>query len=142
MPPGGHSPASIEIVVPAHNEARRLPDGLAALAFLRQEGEYKMAPRPDLVLLDLNMPQMNGHSVLAAARRNPVLLSLPIVIFSGSGDQGDIDQSYALGANWYVRKPLGLEEFFQAVTTAVEQWATFHAEPHESATLIRADLKA
>ena len=91
-----------------------------------------MALRPDLVLLDLNMPRMDGYSVLAAVRHDPVFLSLPIVIFSSSGDQADIEQSYALGANWYVRKPLGLEEFFQAVKTAVEQWATFHAEPHEN----------
>ena len=119
-----------------------VPDGLEALAFLHHEGPYTAAPQPDLMLLDLNMPRKDGHSVLAEVRRDPVLLCLPVVIFSSSGKQADIDKSYELGANWYVRKPLGLEEFFQAVRTAVEQWATFQAEPSESPTLIRADLKA
>jgi CheY-like chemotaxis protein len=119
-----------------------VPDGLEALAFLHQEGPYTAAPRPDLVLLDLNMPRKDGHSVLAEVRHDPALLCLPIVIFSSSGEQADIDKSYELGANWYVRKPLGLEEFFQAVKTAVEQWATFEAEPSESPTLIRAELKS
>ena len=119
-----------------------VPDGFEALAFLHREGPYATAPRPDLMLLDLNMPRKDGHSVLAEVRCDPTLLCLPVVIFSSSGKQADIDKSYELGANWYVRKPLGLEDFFQAVRTAVEQWATFQAEPSESPTLIRADLKS
>jgi chemotaxis family two-component system response regulator Rcp1 len=117
-------------------------DGVEALAFLHQEDPYTAAPRPDLVLLDLNMPRKDGHSVLAEVRREPTLLGLSIVVFSGSSNQTDIDKSYELGANWYVSKLLALEEFFQTVKTAVEQWATFQVEPSESPTLIRAELKS
>src|SRR5262245_31225645 len=119
-----------------------VPDGLVALAFLRQQVPFAQTPRPDLVLLDLNLPQKDGHSVLAEVRREPALLGLPVVVFSSSGKQDDIERSYALGANWYMSKPLALDEFFQAVRTMVEQWASFEARPNESPTLIRADLSA
>jgi two-component system response regulator len=117
-----------------------VPDGFAALAFLHQQTPFAQAPRPDLVLLDLNLPQKDGHSVLAEVRRAPALQGLPIVVFSSSSNAEDIERSYALGANWYMSKPLALEEFFQAVRTMVEQWANFHAGPHESPTLVRTDL--
>jgi DNA-binding response OmpR family regulator len=116
-----------------------VPDGEKALAFLRREGLYTKAPRPDLVLLDLNLPQRDGHSILAEIRRDPALLHLPVVIFSSSTKQDDVDKSYELGANLYVRKPLGLEEFFQAVRMVMERWASFRAAPHDSPA-IRADL--
>jgi chemotaxis family two-component system response regulator Rcp1 len=119
-----------------------VPDGFAALAFLHQQAPFADAPRPDLVLLDLNLPQRDGHSVLAEVRREPALQGLPIVVFSSSGKQDDIERSYELGANWYMSKPLALEEFFQTVRTMVEQWASFQAGPHESPTLVRADLSA
>jgi two-component system, chemotaxis family, response regulator Rcp1 len=106
-----------------------VPDGHAALAFLRQEGVYSAAPRPDLMLLDLNLPGIDGQSVLAAVRRDPAFLCLPIVIFSSSGHQADSDQSYTLGANGHMRKPVGLDEFFQVVKTAVEQWARGYEPP-------------
>jgi CheY-like chemotaxis protein len=119
-----------------------VPDGFAALAFLRQQAPFAQAPRPDLVLLDLNLPQKDGHSVLAEVRREPALLGLPMVVFSSSGKQDDIERSYALGANWYMSKPLALDEFFQAVRAMVEQWASFQAGPNESPTWVRADLSA
>jgi two-component system, chemotaxis family, response regulator Rcp1 len=119
-----------------------VPDGLEALTFLRREEPYREAPRPDLVLLDLNIPGKDGHSVLAEVRREPTLLGLPVVVFSSSSKQEDIDKSYALGANWYVRKPLGLEEFFATVRSTVEQWAAFQAEPSESPTLVRTDRQS
>jgi two-component system, chemotaxis family, response regulator Rcp1 len=106
-----------------------VPNGHAALAFLRQEGVYSAAPRPDLMLLDLNLPGIDGHSVLAAVRRDPAFLYLPVVIFSSSSHQADIDQSYTLGANGHMRKPVGLEEFFQVVKTMVEQWARGYEPP-------------
>jgi chemotaxis family two-component system response regulator Rcp1 len=117
-----------------------VPDGLAALAFLHQQAPFAQAPRPDLVLLDLNLPRKDGHGVLAEVRQTPALLGLPIVVFSSSSKAEDIERSYALGANWYMSKPLALEEFFQAVRTIVEQWASFQAGPHESPTLVRDDL--
>ena len=117
-------------------------DGLAALAFLHHQAPFADAPRPDLMVLDLNLPQKDGHSVLAEVRQMPALQELPIVVFSSSSNPEDIERSYALGATWYMSKPLGLEEFVRTVRTMVEQWAQFQGGPHESPTLVRADLPA
>jgi two-component system, chemotaxis family, response regulator Rcp1 len=98
-------------------------DGMEALTFLHHEGPFRDAPRPALVMLDLNMPRKNGYSVLADIRQDPDLQHLPVVIFSSSGAQQDIDRSYALGANAYVKKPFGMAEYFQAIRTLVEYCA-------------------
>lgn len=86
-------------------------DGVQALAFLRREGRFDSAPRPDLVLLDLNMPMMDGREVLAAVKSDTALRQIPIVVFTTSALDSDIVTSYSAHANAYVTKPLDLDEF-------------------------------
>ena len=91
-------------------DLRVVSNGEQALAFLRQEGEYRSAERPDLLLLDLNLPGLDGQEVLAEIRSDPHLKLIPVVIFSTSSDPEDINNSYKLGANCYLQKPADLEE--------------------------------
>lgn len=91
-------------------------DGHDAVAFLRRTGPYRDAPRPDVILLDLNMPRMNGRQVLAEIKTDPLLRSIPILVFTTSQDPQDIAASYDLHANAYITKPINLDEF----TTAIE----------------------
>jgi CheY-like chemotaxis protein len=90
-------------------------DGAEALAFLRREGEYDDAPRPDLVLLDLNMPRMDGRQVLAAVKADKELRTIPIVVLTTSRAPADILGSYELHANAYVTKPMNLDELTAVV---------------------------
>ena len=84
-------------------------DGVEALAFLRREGKYADAPRPDLILLDLNMPRMDGRAFLSEMRADDNLRGIPVVVLTTSQSDEDILKSYKLGANCYVTKPVGLD---------------------------------
>src|SRR5271168_3088567 len=86
-------------------------DGVEALAFLRHEGVFADAPRPDLTLLDLNMPRMDGRQALALIKNDESLKSIPVVILTTSDAEGDIAKSYQLHANCYLRKPVQLNAF-------------------------------
>ncbi len=99
-------------------------DGLEAMAFLRREGKYAEAPRPDLILLDLNLPRMDGRTLLAEIRADNNLKSIPIVVLTTSQAEEDIVKSYRLGANCYITKPVGLAEFARVVNTVEEFWFT------------------
>ena len=90
-------------------------DGADALSFLRQEGEYEGRPRPDLVLLDLNLPRMDGREVLQAIKSDPGLASIPVVVLTTSEAEEDIARSYSLHANAYVTKPVDFERFIEVV---------------------------
>ncbi|MFY9558743.1 MAG: response regulator [Terriglobales bacterium] len=90
-------------------------DGEEALAYLRHQGKYAAAPRPDLVILDLSLPRKSGEVVLAEVRSDPDLRQMPVVIFSASRANRDIVRSYELGANCYLSKPGNLPEFFSTV---------------------------
>ena len=90
-------------------------DGVEAMAFLRQEGEYADAPRPDLVLLDLNLPRMDGREVLQAIKSDPELASIPVVVLTTSEAEEDVLRSYSLHANAYVTKPVDFERFIDVV---------------------------
>jgi CheY-like chemotaxis protein len=90
-------------------------DGADALAFLRREGEYVDAPRPDLVLLDLNLPRMDGREVLQEIKSDPGLASIPVVVLTTSEAEEDVLRSYSLHANAYVTKPVDFERFIQVV---------------------------
>ena len=85
-------------------------DGEEALAFLRRQGEYSGAPRPQLVLLDLNLPKMDGREVLAEIKGDDDLRSIPVVVLTTSQSREDILQCYGLKANSYVMKPIGFDE--------------------------------
>lgn len=97
-------------------------DGEQAMAFLRREGKYANETRPDLVILDLNMPRKHGLAVLAEVKADPTLHHTPIVVFSTSEAGNDVFLSYDLGANGYVAKPGNLHDFVSAVQSISEFW--------------------
>lgn len=98
-----------------HNQLHVVNDGEQAMAFLRQEGEYAGRPRPDLVLLDLNLPRMDGRQVLHAIKSDPELSSIPVVVLTTSEAEDDVLRSYSLHANAYVTKPVDFERFIDVV---------------------------
>jgi CheY-like chemotaxis protein len=97
------------------NNLHVVNNGVDALAFLRREGDYADAPTPDLVLLDLNLPRMDGREVLAAVKADPELRSIPVVVLTTSEAEEDVLRSYALHANAYVTKPVDFERFIEIV---------------------------
>ena len=97
-------------------------NGADAMAFLRREGEYADAPRPDLVLLDLNLPRMDGREVLAAVKADEDLRSIPTVMLSSSDRPEDISGSYASAANSYVTKPASLTGLREGVQDLARYW--------------------
>jgi CheY-like chemotaxis protein len=98
-----------------HNRLHVVSDGVAAMAFLRREGEYADVPTPDLVLLDLNLPKMDGREVLAAIKADEVLRTIPVVVLTTSDRAEDVSTSYSLHANAYVTKPVDFERFIEVV---------------------------
>lgn len=97
------------------------PNGLEALAFLRREGVHAQAPRPDLILLDLNMPVMDGRDFLSVVKGDPAFKSIPVVILTTARAGEEIVASYGLGANGYVNKPMDLDQFAE-VARVVEDF--------------------
>ena len=105
-----------------HNNMIVASDGLEAMACLRREGEYGDATRPDLILLDLNLPRMNGFEVLNAIKEDPHLKRIPVVVLTTSQAEQDIIQSYNLYANAYVTKPVDLEQFVKVLKSIEDFW--------------------
>ncbi len=99
-------------------------DGAEALVYLRKKGSFSSSPRPDLILLDLNLPKKNGHEVLTEIKNDPDLKRIPVVIMTGSQAQEDIIKSYKLHANCYVTKPVDVDQFLKVVKTIQEFWFT------------------
>lgn len=97
-------------------------DGANAIAYLRREGPYEGARLPDLVLLDLNLPKVNGREVLAEMKRDDTLRHIPVVILTTSQADQDVVQSYQLGANAYVNKPVDLHQFLNVVSSIKDFW--------------------
>jgi len=107
-------------------------DGAEAMAFLGREGEHANVPRPDLILLDLNLPKKSGREVLEEIKENPALASIPVVILTTSGSETDILQSYRHHANCYIVKPVDLEGFLTVVKGIDNFWLTVVKLPHET----------
>ncbi len=107
-----------------NNEMYIATDGLEALAFLNQEGQYADVPRPDVVLLDLNLPLMNGVEILAKIKADPHLKRIPVIVLTTSEDERDILKSYDLHANAYVTKPVDLERFIEIIGQIEGFWLT------------------
>ncbi len=107
-------------------------DGVEALEFLRRIKNYSDAPRPDLMLLDINMPRKDGCEVLAEIRRDSALKSLPVVIFTSSESEEDIRRAYALGANCYVTKPADIDEMEMVVQAIQQFWLTIAKLPRHT----------
>jgi chemotaxis family two-component system response regulator Rcp1 len=97
-------------------------DGLEALAFLRREGAHAAAPRPDLIVLDLNMPRMDGRELLQAIKSDPALKRIPVVVLSTSAARDDIQRSYDLHANCYLRKPVELDQYQELMQLVERFW--------------------
>jgi CheY-like chemotaxis protein len=107
-------------------------DGVEAMALLRREGKHSHAPRPDLILLDLNLPKMDGREVLAQIKQEPSLKAIPTIILTSSEAEADIIRSYQLHANCYLSKPVRLEEFESLVKCINDFWLTRVRYPQQS----------
>ncbi len=122
------SPTDVLIAREALAEARIIntihvtEDGVEAMQFLRREGQYTNAVRPDLILLDLNLPRKNGREVLAEVKSDELLKSIPVVVLTTSEAEEDVLRSYDLHANCYVVKPVGFENFVNAVRSISDFW--------------------
>lgn len=101
------------------------------MAYLNRTGQYATAPRPDLMILDLNLPKKDGRTVLAEVKTDAKLRSIPVIVFSTSRSTTEIARSYELGANCYVSKPGNLEEYFQVVKSIEGFWFGSASLPRE-----------
>ncbi|MCX6967629.1 MAG: response regulator [Verrucomicrobia bacterium] len=115
------------------NRLHLVEDGVEALAFLHREGSYSDAPRPDLILLDLNLPRKDGRQVLAEIKNDPLLNSIPTVVLTTSSADEDVLQSYNLRANCYITKPVDLEQFMSVIKATQEFWLSIVKLPRPPA---------
>jgi chemotaxis family two-component system response regulator Rcp1 len=124
------SPGDVRLTQEAFRDANRAihlhvaNDGVEAMAFLKHEGRFVDAPRPDLILLDLNLPRMDGREVLAHIKENEDLKTIPTVILTTSESESDIAKSYELQANCYLTKPVQLDAFEALVKSINDFWLT------------------
>jgi chemotaxis family two-component system response regulator Rcp1 len=105
-----------------HNQVNVVPDGVEAMAYLRKQGKYANATRPDVILLDLNMPRKDGREVLKEVKEDPDLRRIPVVILTMSQAEQDILKSYDLHANCYISKPVDLTQFNKVVQSIENFW--------------------
>jgi CheY-like chemotaxis protein len=104
------------------NNLNVVSDGVAALEFLRRKGPYTKATRPDVILLDLNLPRKDGREVLAEIKEDPDLKRIPVVVITSSSAEEDVLRSYNLHANCYISKPVDLEQFVTVVKSIEDFW--------------------
>ena len=133
------NPGDVRLVQEALNDAKvRNPmevvqDGVEALAFLRRTGQYANAPRPDLILLDLNLPRKDGREVLAEIKADERLRRIPVVVLTSSAAELDILKAYNLHANAYVTKPVDLDQFIKVVKSIEDFWLEIVKLPPDDA---------
>jgi CheY-like chemotaxis protein len=131
------SPGDVRLTQEAFREASEpihlsvVSDGVEAMAFLRQEGIYINSARPDLILLDLNLPRMDGREVLAHVKKDDALKTIPVVILTTSEAEADVLRSYELQANCYLVKPVDLEAFESLVRSINDFWLIKVKLPHQ-----------
>jgi len=124
------NPGDIRLTKEALKEGRLLnnvsvvADGVEALSFLRRQGKYAQAPKPDLILLDLNLPKKDGREVLAEIKADPNLRRIPVVVLTTSAAEEDILRTYDLHANCYITKPVDLEQFLRVVKSIEDFWVS------------------
>jgi CheY-like chemotaxis protein len=106
------------------NRVHWVEEGELAIAFLDRQGEYAKAPRPDLILLDLNMPRKGGREVLAELKANSDMRDIPVVVLTSSTADRDIRDAYGLNANCYITKPVDLDKFLDIVCVVADFWLT------------------
>jgi two-component system, chemotaxis family, response regulator Rcp1 len=130
-------PVDVRLMLEALRESKVLAimdtvnDGMEAMAYLRREGQYSRAIRPDLVLLDLNMPKKDGREVLGEIKADPDLRRIPVVILTTSNADRDIIQTYDMGANAYVVKPVDLDQLVTIVKKIEDFWFSIVRLPSE-----------
>ncbi|MGY4876832.1 response regulator [Vreelandella aquamarina] len=128
-------PADVHLTRMAFREGRLLVDihdvgdGVEALAFLQQEGKYRDAPKPDLILLDLNMPRMDGKTFLERFKKLEVLSRIPVVVLTTSEAESDIIESYDLGASGFIVKPVDIDQFISSIQALEEYWLALVKRP-------------
>jgi len=115
------------------NRMHWVKDGVEAMDFLYRRGQYVRAPRPDVILLDLNLPKKDGREVLADIKGDDNLKRIPVVILTISATEDDIMRSYNLHANCYITKPLGLDQFMKVVKSIESFWLTIVKLPPDGA---------
>lgn len=131
------SPSDADLTVDAFSEARVLnnlhwvEDGVEALSFLRRQGQYRDVPRPDLILLDLNMPKKDGREVLAEIKADSQLKRIPVIILTTSAAERDILKTYELNGNCYVTKPIDVEQFMSVAKIIEAFWLAVVQLPSE-----------
>jgi CheY-like chemotaxis protein len=124
------SPGDVRLTMEALKEARvnnRLNvvgDGVEAMAFLLRQGQYAESPRPDLILLDLNLPKKDGREVLAEIKVNPELMTIPVVVLTTSRSEEDVVRAYEYHANCYITKPVDFQQFLNVVRSIENFWLT------------------
>lgn len=122
------NPDDIDLTIEAFKESSSqsrlhvVEDGVAAVAFLRRQGPYAAAPRPDVILLDLNLPKKSGHEVLKEIKADPELRQIPVVVLTTSAADTDVARSYELAANCYITKPVDLDAFLSVVRLVDRFW--------------------
>ena len=128
-------PADVHLTKMAFNEGKVLVDvhdvgdGVEALAFLKQEAPYQDAPKPDLILLDLNMPRMDGKTFLKKFKTLEKLRQIPVVVLTTSEAESDVIDSYDLGASGFIVKPVDIDQFINAIQALEEYWLTLVRRP-------------
>ena len=132
------NPADVRLTTEAlkgekvYNNLHIVPDGVEAMAFLRKEGKYAKAVRPDLVLLDLNLPKKDGREVLKEIKEDDSLKTIPVVVLTVSEAEEDILRSYKLHANCYITKPVDLRQFIKVAKSIQDFWLTIVKLPPAS----------
>jgi CheY-like chemotaxis protein len=132
------NPGDVRLIIEGLNEGKVrnnlhvARDGVEALEFLRRQGRFADAVRPDLILLDLNLPRMDGREVLAEVKSDPLLKTIPIVVLTTSRAERDILNSYELQANCYITKPVDLEQFLNVIRSIEDFWLTIVTLPGRS----------
>ena len=124
------NPADAELVEEAFRECpfpyklHFAQDGVVALQFLRRQGRFAAAPRPDMILLDLNLPKKDGREVLQELKADPMLQTIPVIVLTTSDDEADVLRAYGLHANCYLTKPVDLDDFIHKVRSIENFWLT------------------
>ena len=113
------------------NRVHVAKDGVEAMAFLRRQESYENVPRPDMMLLDLNLPRKDGREVLAEVKADPMLRRIPVVVLTTSTAEEDVLRTYDLNANCYINKPVDFEQFLKVVRAIEDFWFTIVKLPPE-----------
>ena len=124
------SPGDVRLTIEAlkdgkvRNDLSIVGDGVEALTFLKGEGKYAESPRPDLILLDLNLPRMDGRELLAIIKQDEKLKRIPVVVLTTSEAEADVLRVYDLNANCYITKPVDLDKFITVIKAIEDFWLT------------------